>query len=116
MADYIAKIDSSSVVSADTLLSYDSFGKLLFERITTFDNQVTFQGNSAELIIGTPSPFVDVRSFGAVGDGTTDDSTHFQNAITRVSSKLWGGGGQNRSTERKSTCLNLPSPTESSVV
>lgn len=51
-----------------------------------------FEAGSIETdeAIFSGSPWVDVKSFGAVGDGTTDDTSAFNNAIISVNS---AGGG-----------------------
>lgn len=46
---------------------------------------------TADNIWGNGRPWVDVRAYGAVGDGTTDDSTAFSNAIAAMTSNYGSG-------------------------
>ena len=104
---------SSTSVSANTIAQRDAGGNLAAATFTGTNISVT--GNiSASTILGTvissgvsyTSPFINgvarsglskwtdivsVRDFGATGDGTTDDTSAVQSAITAVGS---AGGGQ----------------------
>ena len=73
----------NSVDRASKNLGFDASGNVIVTdssgSFTTTDTQSDTQEDGDDVI--TESPFADVRAFGAIGDGTTDDTAAFNLAI-----------------------------------
>jgi len=68
----------------------DTWGGILNSYLQTEHNADGTHGNITSTDIKTKGPVTDVRAFGAVGDGATDDTTEIQAAMDYVEAQ--GGG------------------------